>query len=153
MRKRISIQAASLFVCAACAMLATSQVAWATSMEPDQVLTEVMINSQEGILEALGEAFGPDPASVLAFTSTMNFSSNTFSFSATAGDTYQGRSFAYTATGSMDSLGNTTESGSGSIGSFAIASSGTGLLSGDPEYDIQGTVEINNVQYKRVGRL
>jgi hypothetical protein len=147
-----SVSRAMILACAAAALLGSGQVARASSADPLSALTEVMITSQQSILLALAEALGPDATSVLTFSTVTNVAGGSYSLTSAAGSTYLGMAFNYSLSGSMDSLGNTSESGSGTIGGQAIAESATGLLAGDPEYDWTDHVIINGFEYKRVGK-
>ena len=148
---RRSIRTATLCVCVVAILLGSGKVAFASSVDLSQ-LAEVMIEAEGGVLLALAEDRGPDPDNVLAFTSTTNLLAGSYSFSTDPGSEYLGQPFTYSASGLEDSLGNTSYSGSGMVGSFLISASGTGTIIGDPEYDWKDQVTMGGILYDRVGK-
>jgi len=94
-----------------------------------EVATELMIENQTSNAAFIGAMFGADPSSALNFTSNVDPSGNSFSYTLTPGSTYLGQNATLSGTGSFDpSMTVMTFSSSGSLGSNAWSTSGTDTI-------------------------
>ena len=104
--------------------MAAAPVARAAPLNQVQLLTELMIESQGDNAGYLGLMFGPDASSPLVFSSNVDPSGTTFSFSLNPGTTYQGQSLTLSGSGVFDpSTSMLTASSSGMLGSKAWTTS------------------------------
>jgi hypothetical protein len=146
---------ALILVCFVATLFRGGPVAYASPISPSDnaaLLTETLIEAEGGILLGLGEDLGPDPGNILSFTSAIDFTADTFSFSADPGTEYLGQALIYSASGSMDpTTGDTSYTGSGTLGTSAISETGSGVWTGDPDYPFTDDITIGGVTYSRVG--
>jgi PEP-CTERM motif len=104
--------------------------------------SEILLEDQASNLDLLGYNFGADPSSPLSFTTFVNSTGSSFTYTSTT-TTYLGQSFSLTASGMIDSSGKLTFSATGFLGSSSLATSGTGTVSVSPDGSAQITMDTN----------
>jgi hypothetical protein len=140
---RTSFAALALFILTALA----PAVSRGASITLDQLLTGQMIETEGDYAGFLGLAFGPDASSPLVFTSDVNLSATSFSFSLNTGQTYLGQPISMTATGSYNtSTDILTISSSGMLGTAAWTTSGSETETFDSSGDAIGSSDDNFLQ-------
>ena len=112
--------------------LASNQAAWGSlvvnSLPPAQLMTEAMMGTQGGDAGLIGMFLGADANAPLQFTSFVDPTNFTFSFSLTAGSTYMGQPMTLSGSGSFDpNTGSLSALSSGTFGaeSFSVSDSET----------------------------
>jgi hypothetical protein len=117
----------------------------ADPITPTVLLTEMLTQDMAentGFLEIL---FGADQTSPITFSIFVDPVNLLFSFSTRPGTTYLGQSLVLGGSGSLNStMGITSLSASGMLGSFAWTTAGSYQLTGDPnEYQFAGTQSLD----------
>ena len=90
-------------------------------------LTQLMIENQGNDMTLLGLGFGVDPGSPVKFTSTVDASGMSFSFTPVSGSTYKGQMVTLSGSGVFDSTTNILTT-TASIGLGATTFTDTGTL-------------------------
>lgn len=123
-----------IFYCALAMLvfsMAATPAARAATPQQIELLTHLMIENQGDNAGFLGLMFGPDPGSPLNFSSNVDPSGTTFSFSTNPGTTYQGQSLSLSGSGTFNpSMDVLTLSSSGTLGSDSWTTSGTETITG-----------------------
>jgi hypothetical protein len=96
-------------------------------------IDEIMLSAEQCDAAFLGSVFGPGGTSPLSFTSSVNVSANTFSYTLNPGSTYLGQAISLTTTGYYDATNSIWNwSSSGSLGTTSWNNIGSETITGDP---------------------
>jgi hypothetical protein len=116
-------------------------------------VTETMMEVQGAEASLIGRLFGSDPKSPLSFTSSMDFTNYTFSFSLNPGSTYLGNSITLSGSGSGNATtGVFTWSTTGSLAGTLLGGSGTVAFTGGNAVDVASWV-IGGVELDREAHI
>jgi hypothetical protein len=115
---------------------AEAGVIFTPNFTPTDFVTEYLMESQGEDAVFVKTMFGTDPHSPLHFSSFVDPTAMTFSFSLVPGSTYKGLSMTLTGSGAFDSSSNTwIISSSGMLGSTSWSTLGTDVITSDTMTD------------------
>jgi hypothetical protein len=101
----------------------------AQPLDPEAEVIEVMIAAQASDGQFIGRFFGADASSPLSFTSDVNVTGKTFTYSSVLGSMYQDSSISLTTSGAFNTANSLWEwSSIGSLGGTSLNGSGTGSI-------------------------
>lgn len=101
----------------------------ADTIPTDQLLPELMIEDVAHNALMLGDLFGPDSSSPLSFTTDVNTSTLTYSYSLNLGSTYLGQSMTLSGSGTFNTAMETLYlTSSGVLGTTSWNTSGTEVV-------------------------
>jgi hypothetical protein len=115
-------------LCLLCSTLVAPSIAQAGDLF---ITTEVLLEEQGTNAEVLGFLFGADSTSSLSFTSFVDPSGNSFSYSTVAGSHYLGQRISLTGSGTIDASGNYDVTASLDLGGTLLQIAGKETVSPD----------------------
>jgi hypothetical protein len=114
-----------------------SAVSWAGTIPAFAQVGEVMIAAENADGIAIGRFFGTDNKTTLFFTSSLDVSGQSFTYSLVPGSTYRGLEMTLNTKATFNEVSNRWEwSTLGSLGDQTWTASGTVHVIGDPIFDI-----------------
>ncbi len=114
-------------------LLLVTSLTTAWSQVFTNVTGELMMDAQGANATLLGRLFGPDPSTVLSFSSSVDEADGIFSYSSAPGSTYLGQPLSLSVSGTFDSASDLWEmSASGALGGTSLSGTGSESVTGDP---------------------
>jgi len=134
---------------ALCGLLDRPQAAKAGSID---LTTEVMIEEQSTDAYFLGGFFGVDPDSLLAFTSFVDPSTASFTYSTVLGTMFLGQSLTLTGSGTVDGSGNYDVAANGDLGGFLFQILGKEKIidNGDGTTTVISDDDVNDAEGNKI---